>query len=65
MTLDKALSHFKTNTVGLASLLNVSQPAVSNWRRRGSIPELQQLRIEKLSEGKLKVDKKIKPASQK
>jgi predicted transcriptional regulator len=64
MTLDKTLSHFKTNVVGLAHILGISQPAVSNWRRRGSIPELQQLRIEKLSEGKLKVDKKVKPASQ-
>ncbi len=63
MQLDKVLKHFDVNTVGLADMLGMSQPAISNWRRRGRIPHLQQLRIAELSGGVLKVDQeyRIKP----
>jgi len=62
MRIEKALSHFKTQAL-LANALGVSQPAVSAWRKRGSIPELQQLRLEALTGGKLKADSSILPKS--
>lgn len=48
--LDKAVA-----TVGgvgrLARLLGVRQPAVSNWRRRGKIPAVQVIPIERATNG--------------
>jgi hypothetical protein len=42
----------------LARIAGVTQPAVSNWVRRGHIPELAQRRLADLSLGKLKVSKR-------
>lgn len=60
MNLKKALKHFDTNLSGLAALLKITQPAVSNWRNRmgGEIPQLQQHKLAALSGGVLKVGKK-------
>lgn len=54
MTLDEAIKHFKTQA-NLARALKVNEAAVSNWKRRGTFPELQQLKVEKITGGKLKV----------
>jgi len=37
----------------------VTQPCVANWGKRGKIPDLQQLRIERITKGVLVADKKI------
>lgn len=61
MTLKQALKHFKTNLSGIAVMLGITQPAVSNWlaRKGGSIPELQQHKLAALSGGVLKVSKNL------
>lgn len=60
MKIQQALKHFGTQ-VSLASSLNVTQPCVSGWVKRGKIPHLQQLRLEALTGGKLKADGSILP----
>ena len=46
-----------------ARQLGVTQPTLSNWRSRGNIPALQQLRIEHLTKGKIKASAGILPRS--
>jgi DNA-binding transcriptional regulator YdaS (Cro superfamily) len=58
MKLDQVVKHFKTQTAA-AKVLGVTQPTLSNWKTRGFIPAIQQLRIEKITKGKLKADKGI------
>lgn len=53
MKIDQAIKHFGSQ-VALADALGVQQPAVSMWKSRGKIPQLQQIRIEHLTKGKLK-----------
>jgi DNA-binding transcriptional regulator YdaS (Cro superfamily) len=36
--------------------LGISQPAVSVWKRKGRIPRLRQLDIEKKTDGKLRAE---------
>lgn len=57
MTYDQLLKHFKTQ-VAAAKALKISQPAVSNWSKRG-IPAMQQVKINKITKGALKLDKGI------
>ena len=58
MNFDDLMSYYKSQ-VAAAEKLNVTQPTISNWKRRGRIPSLQQLRIQKLTRGKLQADPKI------
>ena len=58
MTFEQLLKHFGTQT-GIAAALGVTQPTVSNWKSRGRIPALQQLRIEHITKGKLKSEPEI------
>jgi len=58
MTFNQVLKYFGTQ-VGVAEALGVTQPTVSNWKSRGKIPYLQQLRIEHITDGKIKADPKI------
>lgn len=55
MHLDEAIKHYKTQRK-LAEVLDVCEPCISNWRSRGKIPAMAQLKIQKLSRGKLKAD---------
>lgn len=55
MHLDEAIKHYKTQRK-LAEVLGVCEPCISNWRSRGKIPAMAQLKIQKLSRGKLKAD---------
>jgi predicted XRE-type DNA-binding protein len=55
MQLDEAIKHYKTQR-RLAEVLRVGEPCISNWRSRGKIPAMAQLKIQKLSRGKLKAD---------
>jgi predicted transcriptional regulator len=57
MNYDQLLKHFKTQ-VAAAKALKISQPAVSNWKVRG-IPAMQQVKINKVTKGALKIDKGI------
>ena len=58
MTFTQVLKYFGTQ-VDVAEALGVTQPTISNWKSRGRIPKLQQLRIEHLTRGKLKADPEI------
>ena len=53
MKFEKLIKHFGTQ-VAAADAIGVTQPTISNWRARGRIPHLQQLRIEHVTKGKLK-----------
>ena len=53
MKFDQVIKHYGSQ-VAAADAIGVTQPTLSNWKKRGSIPQLQQLRIEHLTEGKLK-----------
>ena len=58
MEFDDLISHFGSQ-VAAASKLGVTQPTLSNWKARGHIPFLQQLRIEHITRGKLKAAPEI------
>ncbi len=58
MTPEQAILHFRTQRT-LAEKLGLTQPAVANWIKRGRIPDLAQLKIQKLTRGKLKADPEI------
>ena len=58
MKFDKLIAHFGSQ-VAAADALGVTQPTLSNWKKRGHIPYLQQLRIEHLTKGKLKANPNI------
>lgn len=60
MNIKQAIKHFRVQTA-LADALGVSQPCVSNWVKRDKIPGFQQLRLEAVTEGKLKADRSILP----
>lgn len=55
MTPETVIRHFRTQEK-VAKALGISQPSVSNWVSRGAVPALQQLRLEKLTRGKLKAE---------
>ena len=58
MTVDQLITHFGTQAAA-ATALRVTQPTVSNWKKRGSIPGLAQLKAQKLTKGKLRADPSI------
>lgn len=58
MKFEQLIKHFGSQ-VQAANALGVQQPTISNWKKRGSIPHLQQLRIEHVSKGKLKASPDI------
>lgn len=58
MKIDKVIKYFGSQ-VAVAQALGVQQPAISNWRTRGRIPYLQQLRLEHLTDGQLKAEPDI------
>lgn len=53
MKIDQVIKHFGSQ-VAAADALGVQQPTISNWKTRGRIPHIQQLRIEHVTQGKLK-----------
>ncbi len=53
MDYDELISHFGSQ-VAASAKLGVTQPTLSNWKARGRIPELQQLRIQHITRGRLK-----------
>lgn len=58
MKFDQLIKHFGTQA-SAAAAIGVTQPTLSNWKSRGKIPDIQQLRIEHVTGGKLKADSKI------
>jgi hypothetical protein len=58
MTFDQLISHFGSQ-VSAAENIGCTQPTLSNWKKRGRIPHLQQLRIEHQTRGKLKASPEI------
>jgi DNA-binding transcriptional regulator YdaS (Cro superfamily) len=58
MDINKVIKHFGSQ-VALAQAIGTTQPTISNWKTRKKIPALQQLRIEQVTGGKLKADRKI------
>lgn len=67
MTPLQVVDHFLTQQAAADALSKagwpVQQSAVANWIARGRVPDLQQLRLEQITEGKLKADRKILQAS--
>lgn len=53
-----ALSHYGTQ-LALADALNLKQSSIAKWVKSGAIPQLRQLQIESITNGKLKADKTI------
>lgn len=53
MDYETLIAHFGSQ-VKAAHRLGVTQPTLSNWKARGRIPHLQQLRIQHITRGKLK-----------
>lgn len=58
MNFDKLIKYFGSQ-VAAADAIGVTQPTLSNWKKRGRIPHLQQLRIEHATGGKLKASPDI------
>ena len=58
MKIDQVIKFFGSQ-VAVADALGVQQPTISNWRTRGRIPHLQQLRLEHITGGKLKAQPDI------
>lgn len=53
MKIEQIIKHFGSQ-IAIAEALGVQQPAVSMWKTRGHVPHLQQLRLQHLTNGKLK-----------
>lgn len=58
MKIEQVIKYFGSQ-VEVAKALGVQQPTISNWRTRGRIPHLQQLRLEHITKGKLKASPDI------
>ncbi len=58
MTYEQVMKYFVTQEA-VAKAAGVQQPAISGWRRRGRVPPLHQLRLEKATRGALKAEKGI------
>lgn len=58
MNFDQVIDHFGSQ-VAAADAIGVTQPTLSNWKKRGNIPQLQQLRIQHITKGKLKAAPEI------
>lgn len=43
----------------LCKELGITRQCITNWRKRGFMPMLQQLKLEKITKGKLKADKEL------
>ena len=54
MTTDEVLAHYGNSKSAIATALNISPSAVSQWGERP--PEKQQFRLEKITGGVLKAD---------
>lgn len=55
MRVKQVIDYFGSQ-VAAAAALGVKQPTVSMWKARGRVPRLQQLRIQRLTRGRLKAD---------
>lgn len=55
MTLEDAKQYFKTY-YKMAKTLNITPQAIQFWRKKGYIPYLHQLNLERLTEGDLLAD---------
>lgn len=58
MDFDDLISYFGSQ-VAAANKLGLTQPTLSNWKSRGRIPHLAQLRIQHMTRGKLKAAPEI------
>jgi ParB-like chromosome segregation protein Spo0J len=58
MTPEQVIKHFGTQQA-VADALGFRQSAVANWLVRGKVPPISQLKLEIITDGKLKADKKI------
>lgn len=52
MTVDQAIRYYNSQQ-RLANALKVRSSTISNWKVRGHIPALQQLRLERMTGGQL------------
>lgn len=61
MKAQDAIDFFGTQEA-LAEKLGIKQPSIAGWLKSGDVPELRQLQLEVLTNGKLKADSGILPA---
>ncbi|HAT1796290.1 TPA: Cro/Cl family transcriptional regulator [Legionella pneumophila] len=59
MTVDEVLKYFGSGAA-VGRELGLCRTTFNAWRMRGYIPRLQQYRIERVTEGKLKIDAGIR-----
>jgi hypothetical protein len=62
MTITEAIKYFK-NQAGLAEALGVTPGMITQIKTSGEIPEKYQWKIQGITNGALKVDKKYRPAA--
>jgi len=55
MTYEEVINHFGS-AYRVAKMLGISKQSVGKWLERGFVPLLRQHQLEKLSNGKLKID---------
>jgi hypothetical protein len=55
MTKSQAIAHFKNNVSALARALGLKQNGIYSWEG-DSMPPIQQIRLEALTDGKLRAD---------
>lgn len=55
MTIDEVLKHFGSGAA-IGRELGLCRTAFNTWKMRGYIPRMQQYRIERITDGKLKMD---------
>lgn len=55
MTIDEVLNHFKSE-YRVCQLLGIGRQNFTYWKKKGYITYMQQLELEKLSEGELKAN---------
>ena len=58
MDVNQIISHFGSQVVA-AQAIGVTQPTLSNWKKRGRVPQLQQLRIEHITRKRLRAEPHI------
>lgn len=58
MTLEQAIKYFG-NGNKLCKALCIERSNITDWRNKGYVPMIQQLRLEKLTKGALMADKDI------
>lgn len=58
MTLEEVIEYYG-NQSKVARALHISRAALTEWKKRGYVPLVQQYRLEKITKGKLKAEDEV------